>query len=89
MTLVCRESQAIQKSTHILQSWSRGLPRMEDGMLAEIFMLRLEALARIPQGATSKSTSEFVPISPVAPDEAEEGTLGLATAISEPTSHQD
>jgi hypothetical protein len=62
---------------------------MEDGMLAEIFMLRLEALARIPQGATSKSTSEFVPFSPVARDEAEEGALGLATAISEPTSHQD
>ena len=57
-------------------------------MLAEIFMLRLEALARAPHETTSKSLSRFVPLSPVAPDEGEDGAPPLAAELPETISHQ-
>jgi hypothetical protein len=89
ITPVCSRSQPARELKHILTGWlSISLPEMEGRMLAEIFMLRLEALARGPQKTTSKSTSKFVPLSPAAPDEVEESVLDLAAEMPETIPHQ-
>jgi len=46
-------------------------------MLAEIFMMRLEATARMSPEAASAGNSRFVPVSPAGPLESKKGASNL------------
>ena len=55
-------------------------------MLAEIFMVRLEAAARVSQETIRASNSRFVPFSPAGPLELKTSTTDLdARAVAKAT----
>jgi hypothetical protein len=58
-------------------------------MLAEIFMLRLEASARALREATPSSTSQFVSLAPSRQVTFKENQKPLSEAVHEPNGDRD